>query len=73
MDNPIPARDVRSYPEQVNAAITSVDEALGVLDGRLSSVTGSLTRAWNKIGALWLFAAGGYVTGLTGIILAVIQ
>lgn len=33
----------------------------------------SLGRAWTKIGALWVFAAGGYITGLAGIVLAVVR
>lgn len=31
----------------------------------------SLGRAWRKITALWVFAAGGYITGIAGIVLAV--
>lgn len=33
----------------------------------------SLGRAWKKIGALWVFAAGGYITGIAGIVLAVVK
>lgn len=33
----------------------------------------SLGRAWKKIGALWVFAVGGYITGIAGIVLAVVK
>lgn len=36
-----------------------------------STVAKSLSRAWDKIAALWIFPAGGYVTGFVGIVLAV--
>lgn len=41
--------------------------------GYLVRTMESLERAWTKISALWIFAAGGYITGIAGIVLAVVK
>ena len=68
---PSPANEFVSVwyaQENVNKALANETRATFDL---ASTVSKSLIRTQNKVTALWIFATGGYVTGILGIILAV--